>query len=170
MSGDYGDVFEPIYSPRRVEFWLAHWEELDTLVHSPKSAAHIAEHLNREWWLIQSRYASCICKELHDADTLAVDPACAHMPGGGAARSMHTALCIFSDLRLAADELPPGWLATRQIWNQQMLPDRLVDSRLQVWRAQRNGIEREPVFARNVAIRRMAAKLGWSRDLERPAV
>jgi hypothetical protein len=72
-AGEQADPFEPVYPPKKIEFWLAHFEELVALVQDGKSSAHIAEHLNREWFLLQSRLRYCICKELHDADTLAGD-------------------------------------------------------------------------------------------------
>lgn len=152
------DAFEPNYSPRKIEFWLAHFEELVTLVIDRKSSAHIAEHLNREWFLLQSRMRYCLCGELHDADTRAVDPACAHMPSGGGHRNgPETALCIYADLRRAADTLPSSWLATHKIWSEQMLSSREVDRRVR----SRPDREREPIFARSVAVRRMARELGW---------
>jgi hypothetical protein len=155
------DPFEPVYSPKKIEFWLAHFEELVTLVQSGKSSAHIAEHLNREWFLLQARLRYCLCKEEHDADTLAVDPACTHSPSGGTFRQgPETALCILADLRRAADRLPPNWVATQRIWAEQFFDERLIARRRLV--AHRVGAyEREPVFARTVAIRRMARELGW---------
>jgi hypothetical protein len=155
------DVFEPVYSPRKVEFWLDHWEELDTLVESPKSAAHIAEHLNREWVMLQVRMKTCLCKELHASDAAAVDPGCRHEPTGGGFRTgTTTALCIVADLRHAADKLPPNWHATHKIWQSQMLPRTMIDQRSRV----AEGREREPVFARYIAVKRMAGWLGWRVD------
>lgn len=156
------DVFEPVYTPRKVEFWLDHWEELDVLMHSPKSSAHIAEHLAREWFLLEVRNKACLCKELHDVDSKASDPACSHTPSGGGSfqSKASTALCIVADLRQAADELPAVWTATRQIWQQQMLSRLEILKRVQKAAGMKH--EREPVFARSVAIRRIAAKLGYS--------
>lgn len=169
-SAPAGDVFDPIYSPRRIEFWLDHGEELETLAYSPKSSAHIAEHLNREWTLLQVRLKTCLCRELHDADSAAVDPSCSHSPtsGAGFRAGPETALCILADLRRAADTLPPGWLATRKIWSQLMVTD--INARLAHWRkrvhAGSAGVEREPAYARGVAIYRMAEVLGWQRRSE----
>lgn len=158
------DVFEPVYTPRKIEFWLDHWEELDAIAHTPKSAAHIAEHLAREWFMLQGRMKACLCKELHDVDVMAVDPACSHEPsGGGAYRSTaSSALCIVADLRSAADLLPPEWLATRTIWHQQGLGIPEIGRKVRAWRNNHVGFEREPVFARSIAVRRMARQLGWS--------
>lgn len=156
--GQTEDAFEPSYSPKKIEFFLAHWEELNSMVFDGKSSAHIAEHLNREWFLLQSRMRYCLCGELHDADTRAVDPACAHMPMGGSHRNgPETALCIYADLRRAADALPPTWLVTHKIWSEQLLSPKEVEQRLSRC-AER---EREPIFARSVAVRRMARELGW---------
>jgi hypothetical protein len=157
---DTQDIFEPTYSPKRVEFWLAHFEELVALVQDGKSSAHIAEHLNREWFLLQSRLRYCICKELHDADTLAVDPACTHSPSGGSYRmGPETAVCILADLRKAASSLPPSWLVTHKIWQEQMMSAREITvKRLE---GRRVASEREPIFARTVAVRRMARELGY---------
>lgn len=155
------DVFEPVYSPRKVEFWLHHWEELDTLVHSPKSSAHIAEHLNREWILLQVRLRTCLCQEAHAVDSRAVDPACAHMPSGGGSfnAGSETVRCVMADLRRAADTLPPTWLSTRQIWVEQGLDARLIAQRVQ--RSRYAPRVAEPAYSRWVAIRHMAMKLGW---------
>lgn len=152
------DAFEPSYSPKKIDFWLAHFEELVTMVFDGKSSAHIAEHLQREWILLQSRMRSCLCGELHDADTRAVDPACAHMPQGGSYRhGPETALCIYADLRRAADLLPATWIVTHKIWTEQMLPGKEIQLRASRSLAR----EREPIFARGVALRRMARELGW---------
>jgi hypothetical protein len=158
------DVFEPSYSPKKIEFWLSHWEELDTLVSSPKASAHIAEHLNREWFLLQGGWKVCLCKELHDRDM--VDPACARTPsgGGGFLAGATTALCILADLRAAADVLPAHWMATRQIWRQQMLTVKAIQQRVDRWRHNRGHIEREPGFARDIAVQRMAKVLGWKSE------
>jgi hypothetical protein len=161
------DPFEPVYSPQRVEFWLEHFEELETLALSPKSSAHIAEHLSHEWMLLQMRLKVCLCKEQHDTDSLTVDPACLHMPGGGGAfaKGPITALLVLADLKHAAEHLPPGWLATRQIWKQQLVDGLTAEHRIATWRKRvRAGddyVEREPAFARSIAVRRMARYLGW---------
>lgn len=152
------DVFEPVYSPKRIEFWLAHYDELLELVFSGKTSAHIAEHLNREWFLLQSRLRHCLCKELHAVDSLAVDPGCTHSPSGGSYRQgPETALCIMADLSRAAESLPATWLATQKIWDEQ----RLDRQRRDALRARTRILEREPIWARSVAIRRMALELGW---------
>jgi len=147
------DVFEPTYPPGKIDFWLDHFEELDTLVLSPKSSAHIAEHLAREWILLQVRLTSCLCKEQHAHDSAAVDPACSHAPsGGGAYRAgPETALCIVADLRRAASELPPHWLATRRIWETLSLP---------AGRARHTALN-EPPFSRSACVQMMARSLGW---------
>ena len=161
------DVFEPIYSPRRIEFWLAHWEELYALVTTPKSSAHNAEHLNREWMMLQPRLRFCLCAEAHAFDSMASDPACTHEPTGGSFRvGGETVLCVYSDLMKASDTLPPGWLATRKIWREQLISDRQIEQRVMKWRyAVRHGDaenEREPVFSRPVAVNRMASSLWWA--------
>ena len=156
------DAFEPTYSPRKVEFWLAHWGELDTLVHTPKSSAHIAEHLSVEWMHLQVRLRFCLCHEAHATDSLAVDPSCQHSPSGGHYRGgPETALCIFADLHHASSKLPPVWLATRKIWQEQLVPRALVDERVLRWRLSGAVREREPAFARSIAVDRMARFLGW---------
>lgn len=161
------DPFEPTYSPRLIEFWLEHFEELETLASSPKSSAHIAEHLNHEWMMLQARLRVCLCKEAHASDSMAVDPACTHMPGGGGAyaKGPITALLVLADLRYAAEQLPPGWLSTRTIWHQQLVEDARIIDRVYDWRKRVHrgeaGVEREPAFARSVAVRRMAQALGW---------
>lgn len=156
------DAFEPVYTPKRIEFFLAHWEELLSMVFDGKSSAHIAEHLNREWMLLQSRMRYCLCGELHDADTRAVDPACSHSPSVGSHRhGPETALCIYADLRRAADSLPASWLVSHRIWTEQCMPSKEIQRRAQTDRDR----EREPIFARSVAIRRMARELGWQRQL-----
>jgi hypothetical protein len=169
MTSETNDAFDTAYSPRRVEFWLAHFEELETLVRSPKSSAHVAEHLNREWVMLQVRLRFCLCQEAHAVDSRAVDPACQHEPtGGGAYRAgPETALCVLSDLRHAAEHLPPGWLATRKIWWEELIPQKTIIQRVTDWRHQvRHGqayVEREPAFARTIAVNRMANQLGWSK-------
>lgn len=160
------DPFEPVYSPKKIEFWLAHFEELITMVQSGKSSAHIAEHLNREWFLLQARLRYCLCQEVHNAEMRAVDPACLHEPSGGTYRQgPETALCILADLRKAADALPPSWITTQKIWHEQMVPARQIALRREQWRAKvKAGAEyeeREPAFARTIAVRRMARDLGW---------
>lgn len=161
------DIFEPTYSPKRIEFWLAHWEELDALVKTPKSSAHIAEHLNREWMLLQPRLRFCLCVEQHATDSMSVNPACTHEPRGGGAYDSgpQAVLCVYADLMRAAEQLPVGWLATRKIWAQQMIHPEAVARRVQEWRRDvKLGLardEREPIFARTEAIRRMARMLGW---------
>jgi len=152
------DPFEPVYSPKKIYFWLAHWEELYTLVHTPKSSAHIAEHLNREWELLLPRLRYCLCHELHAVDSRAVDPACSHEPSGGGSYKTgpETALCIYADLIKASEQLPPAWSATQQIWLEQMVPVMVIKSRAK--RAER---QREPAFARTLAVERMARYLGW---------
>lgn len=162
------DPFEPIYSPRKIEFWLAHWEELYSLVTTPKSSAHNAEHLNREWMLLQPRLRFCLCLEAHAIDSMAVDPGCTHEPTGGSFRvGGETVLCVYADLKRAASMLPPGWLSTHRIWREQMVSDAEINLRVFTWRqAVRAGsavVEREPVFSRPVAVNRMATSLGWSK-------
>lgn len=153
------DAFEPTYSPRKIEFWLAHWEELASLVNTPKSSAHIAAHLAEEWMHLQVRLRYCLCQEQHAADTLAVDPACTHERSGGRYQGgPETALCIHADLTAASGRLPARWLATRQIWAQQLTPQPVVMRRLQSAKH-----EPEPLFARYVAVERMARYLGWTR-------
>lgn len=165
MTAEPIDAFEPVYPPQKIEFWLAHFEELYTLVHSPKSSAHIAEHLNREWILLQVRLRTCLCKEEHEREMYSVDPACTHEPsGGGAYRAgPETAECVMADLRIAASKLPPGWLATRRIWAEQLLGAKEIAQRVNEWR-QTGYHEREPAFSRSIAIRRMAAFLGWGQQ------
>ena len=158
------DAFEPSYSPRKIEFWLAHWEELQTLVDTPRSAAHIAEHLNREWMMLQARNRYCLCHELHAIDSLAVDPACTHSPsgGGGYRRSSEAVLCIYADLHKASGELPAPWSATQRIWFDQRVPRSLVSQRVASWRKSKP-TPPEPIFARTFAVMRMAESLGWTR-------
>lgn len=154
------DVFEPTYSPAKIEFWQEHFEELDTLVHSPKSSAHIAEHLAREWFLLQARQRACLCKELHAHDSRAVDPACAHEPsgGGGFRAGQLTAVCIVADLRRAADQLPPHWAATHRIWSEQGISTMVIEQRSR----RGSGNNFEPAYSRSAAVRMMARALGWT--------
>jgi hypothetical protein len=163
------DAFEPSYSPKKVEFWLAHWEELDALVKTPKSSAHIAEHLNREWIMLAVRMRFCICQEQHTVDSMSVNPACTHEPSGGGAYDSgpQAVLCVYADLMRAAEELPPGWLATRRIWHDQMIHPMAIGRRVAEWRRDvklgKARVEPEPVFPRAIAINRMAKWLGWGR-------
>lgn len=163
------DAFEPTYSPRKIEFWLRHWEELAGLVYSPKTSAHIAAHLADEWMHLQVRLLSCLCHEQHLADSLAVDPACQHQPsgGGGYRKSSETALCIYSDLMAASATLPAHWSATQRIWKEQGLTQRAIAGRCANaaggWPNRTTYREPEPTFARHAAVERMAQVLGWSR-------
>ena len=162
------DPFEPIYPPRKIEFWLAHWEELYALVLTPKSSAHNAEHLNREWMLLQPRLKYCLCQEAHAADSMASDPGCTHEPTGGSYRvGGETVACVYADLMDASGKLPPGWLATRKIWREQLLGDQEINHRVLTWRiaVKYHGmaVEPEPWFARSEAINRMARSLGWTK-------
>lgn len=157
MSERDDDVFEPNYSPSRIEFWLHHWEELDALAYSPRSSAHIAEHLNREWMLLQVRRRACLCAELHGVDQQAVDPACTHEPTGraGFRAGPETALCIVANLRRAAARLPQNWLSVRTIMDQQGQP---------LPAARPRSVSREPQHSRWVAVKMMAVMLGWTQE------
>lgn len=161
------DVFEPDYSPKKVEFWLEHFVELATMAESKGSSAHIAEHLAREYFMLQGRRAVCLCHELHAVDSMAVDPACTHSPsGGGSFRAgPETALCITSDLRHAGAQQPANWMATLKVWQQQLVPDWEIARRRAEWRRKAKAgeiaTEPEPIYARGVVIRRMARLLGW---------
>jgi|SRR6185436_3395749 len=163
------DAFEPGYSPRIIEFWLEHFEELATLTTSSKGAsAHIAEHLAREWILLQVRLKTCLCHEMHAIDSLAVDPGCTHSPSGGGAfkAGPETAVCISADLTRAGATLPGNWLATHKVWRQMLLSEEQIKQRRGIWRKSvLNGqttLEPEPIYSRGVVIRRMAKTLGWS--------
>lgn len=153
-------MFEPVYPPRKVEFWLEHWEELETLAYSPKASAHIAEHLNREWFLLQVRMKVCMCAEMAD------DPYCQVSPGGGDYRAgAETIRCVVADLAQAADKLPSNWFATHKIWQQMAMPMREIERRSRQYETR----EREPLFARHIALRRMARALGWIPATEQAA-
>ena len=163
------DAFSIGYSPRHIEFWLEHFEELATLTTSSKGAsAHIAEHLAREWVLLQVRLKTCLCHEMHAIDSQAVDPGCTHSPSGGGAfkAGPETAVCISADLNLAAEILPGNWLATHTVWRQMLVSEEQIKRRRGIWRksvlAGQAILEAEPDYSRGVVIRRMAHTLGWS--------
>lgn len=165
------DLFEPVYSPHRVRFWLRHWDELETLADAPRTSAHLAEHLQREWFLLrEDPKIDCLCAELHDADQRAVDPACAHAPAGGGSfkAGAHTASQIRADLELAANALPLVWRVTPIIFS--------LQGRLGQWEfrfavsrgmagqrptpAMLSSLDASTTFYD--AARRMARSLGWT--------
>jgi hypothetical protein len=48
-------------SPRRVAFWLHHWQELRTLAETPGSSRDLREYVRREWVRLQERHPSIVC-------------------------------------------------------------------------------------------------------------
>jgi hypothetical protein len=153
----------PLYTPRRVRFVLAHWEELEALAASASAAAHLRVYLDHEWALLQSDRSrrDCLCPLGEPTPPAQAGRRSAW--GDGAHGAQHT----LADLRQAADSLPITWTATRAIYAQQ--------ARLGEWRF-RHGIYRRGARGRpqdaliepatgawQVATRMMALALGWRR-------
>lgn len=85
------DLFEFVYSPRRVRFWLRHWCALEALAESPSTSEGEAERLRREWELLQDRRGfDCLCRQVREW------PEVPASPGGG--RHMASAEHPWSDL------------------------------------------------------------------------
>jgi hypothetical protein len=85
------DLFEPVYSPRRVRFWLRHYVALQALAEDATPSAGEAERLGREWALLQDRRGiDCLCAEVREW------PEVPASPGGG--RSFGSAERPWSDL------------------------------------------------------------------------
>lgn len=93
MNDDQGDadLFEPVYSPRRVRFWLRHWTALEALAEDPAASAGEGERLSREWELLRDRRGiDCLCAEIREWPELPMSP------GGG--RTFGSAEHPWSDL------------------------------------------------------------------------
>ena len=152
LSGDL------VYSPHRVRFLLAHWEELEALVGGGPAVAHLRLYLDHEWALLQSDGArrACLCPLGETTPPAQAGRGSAY--GDGAHGAQHT----LADLKRAADTLPITWQATRAIY--------ALQGRAGEWRLRAS---LSPLAPRSVellgdaagdyllATRRMAEALGW---------
>jgi hypothetical protein len=162
-----GDVFDGSYSPRRLRFYLAHYESLRAIAESPESARAEMDGLRREWTLVTywaertARADVCYCADTNDGVS---SPA--ERLGGPAAFGppAHAAAVILADLQRATDALPIHWAATRALYE--------LQGRADVWGARlaahrQLGMRRpqdrliEPFDSRRATIGLMARGLGW---------
>lgn len=147
-------------SPRRVRFWIAHWQELETLADGGPGIRNLREYLAREWVLLQDRPGICLCGP---TDQQTARPATFAGSGFGPA-SLH-----FPELRAqlvqAGDALPLPWRATRavfdaqgrsDVWAARLATRRLHDALRPVDR------EIEPQGSPIVVTERMARSTGWA--------
>lgn len=146
-------------SPRRVRFWLVHFEELSTLADGGPGIRNLKEYLAREWARLQERPGICLCGPIDEQPALPAEY------GGGTygPASLH-----FPELRAtliqAADALPLPWRATRDVFDMQGRADvwaaRLATRRLHdALRAVDRDIE--PPGSAFVVVQRMALSTGW---------
>ena len=149
-------------SPRRVRFWLAHFQELDTLADGGPGTRNLREYLAREWVLLQERPGICLCGP---TDQQTARPAGYSAGGGYGPSSLH-----FSGLRAqlvqAADALPLPWQATRAVFEAQGRAD-TWGARLAAYRAhyatwsREQDKEPEPHGSSIVVTERIAGATGW---------
>lgn len=159
-------VFEARYSPALIRFYLAHWEELQSLAEGTGGA--LGEYLRREWEIIQSRRSdlyrplaqrrkSCVCDEQH---TWSDSP----RGGGGSGDAGGRTRRLLADLELAAEQAPAHWEATRRVFRQQQR-DGQWEFRRDVARRTTPGRPRdrwpEPHGSDALVVSLMARSLGW---------
>lgn len=158
---EYVERQERGLSPRRVRFWLAHWQELETLADGGPGTRNLREYLAREWVLLQERPGICLCGP---TDQEVPRPA-EYAAGGYGPSSLH-----FPELRAtlvqAADALPLPWHATRAVFEQQqrisLWGARLAAYRLHyvTWPREQDR-EIEPPGSSIVVTERIARATGW---------
>jgi hypothetical protein len=158
-------------SPRRVAFWLHHWQELRTLAETPGSSRDLREYVRREWIRLQERHPSIVCL-CGPTDSEPQRPS-AYAGGGTYGPSSTFATDLHATLLEAADALPFPWRVTRVVFALQQRPGEYdYIKRFDLWRhdARRDHARDalpEPQgtdeYALRVAIERMAAHSGWRR-------
>lgn len=169
MTDHHPALFDDVYPPGLIAFYLAHWQELRELSLG-MSASDTAEYLRREWELIQSRRSDsfrplaqrrkvCLCDEAHEWTATP-------RGGGGLGDAAGRTRRLLADLEQAADTLPVPWQATERVYRQQHRYS--IPYRVRLWRYRQNvevrDVDRqpEPEGSYRLCLRRMAEALGWS--------
>lgn len=161
------DPFDGGYSPRRIRFYLAHWQALHSVALDPHGGRGELDALRREWELIQTTSSVsgvCLCerREYFRATPEEYTRAGGYRPEGADAIAV-----LLADVEHAADALPLHWVATRTIFSAQLRADvwagRLATHRmLGMPRPQDRGIE--PRDSEHRALGLLARALGWRSD------
>lgn len=164
----------PAYSPKRIRFYLRHIPALESLAENPAASAGEGERLGREWTLLLDRRGlDCLCREIHDWPEIPASP------GGGRhfESGEHPWSDTLADLERGVEDAllhadPLSWSVTRSICAEMGL------TMLSCWQwrysvahgfggetVRRPILDTRPTF--DMAVRLMAAELGWVSHLER---
>lgn len=158
------DLFDGGYSPRRLRFYLVHWQSLVGIAEQPNGGRGELDALRREWELVNSDatiMGVCACER---RGFYRSTPEEYGRGGGYRPEGADNIAVLLADLEHAADALPIHWATTRVIFHAQLRADvwaaRLATHRhLGMPRPQDRGIE--PPDSDHRALGLLAQALGW---------
>lgn len=157
------DVFDGTYSPRRIAFFLHHWDALRSVAEHPMGGRGELDALRREWTIINTTptiLGICACDRRQFYRSTPEE----YVGGGAFGPSEMDVAILLADLEHAADALPLHWRATARVFARQGRTDiwgaRLATHRfLGLPRRQDRLIE--PTDADHRVLGLMALALGW---------